>query len=68
MVYDLSTATTLQSLLQAAKPDLIRYWQGIVQQALQRSQSKDCSSDEALRLLDEAWEVQKYIWRLRSQL
>lgn len=66
MFHDLSAATTIQSLLQDAKPKLICYLQGVVQQTLQRSQSPDCPSDEALRLLDEAWEVQKYIWRLRS--
>lgn len=68
MFHDLSAAVTIQSLLQESKPALIQYLQGVVKQALERSQSKNCSPDEALQLLDEAWEVQKYIWRLRSQL
>jgi hypothetical protein len=38
-----------------------------IQYCLKQSCSTDCSTDEALQLLDKAWKAQKLLWQIRRQ-
>jgi hypothetical protein len=54
-----------ETTVSIASQDIETYFKAYIESALQQSRAQDCSPQQAMELIDRAWEVQKLLWQMR---